>query len=359
MISLTFLLSISVTLFASRSEASPSPRLVVFGTSLSDNGNTNVTTPIPWWNHHYSNGPVWGEYLAYYNNYTLYDFACYSAVSDNKMVKDYTGSTVTVPSLLDQVDKYEQAIKPYYNASDIAQDIAVIEIGSNDIFNAALQIVLSSINTNRYINTMVSNAMSAANQLANLGHRNIYLTTIPDVNDIPSLSLFPSIVTRNIRSAVLNYNLRLKIAVNSFKFPDSEKGSIAIVDMYKIVDVTTNGFYKNLNIRSISSPCYVAITSTRVSSCQNSDDYLFMDKAHPSTRIHSLFAGVFAEVIANPSFGPTSSSLSTILPKYQVLAASSKSNFLYKVKNNNASGLVVTSYTSRYVVKNAESLYTV
>ncbi|PVV05241.1 hypothetical protein BB560_000242 [Smittium megazygosporum] len=357
MISFFIFIPVIVSFFAFTSGASTQPRLVVFGTSLSDNGNTNLTSPVPWWNHHYSNGPIWGEYLAYYNKYTLLDFAYYGAVSDNVFVQAYTGAVVRVPSLRRQVAIYNQTIYPHYKKEDIANDIAVIEMGSNDIIKAASQIATSRININAYLSRLLSNVISAARKLANIGHRNIFVTNIPDLVSIPIIKMLPGVYTNNIRSAISSYNTELQNSIEKFKFPNSEQGNITLVDLYSFFESSMGDFAKQLNVTTASS-CYIPVGIFLFSACSNSDSFYFISDGHPSTRVNALFAALFSEIISDHSFDISTDSLKGLIGKYNILSASSKSNFLYKSKDKNNSGLNISSYTARSVIKNVKSIYT-
>ncbi|PVU85714.1 hypothetical protein BB560_006834 [Smittium megazygosporum] len=358
MVLLEISLFVILAQIAFKVEASLQPRLIVFGTGFSDNGNSNITGPIPWWNKHFSNGPVWGEYLSYHNKYTMLDFAIDGATSNNTMVGVYTGAKIRSPSLLDQVSRYKETIKDQYSASDIVNDVVAIEIGANDISNAASKILASRINVSAYLNESISNVMSAAKQLADMGHRNIYFANVPNILDITSLGLLPGIFTKGIKEAITSYNSKLESAVSSFSFPNSDKGNAGVFDTYGLIDVTLSGFYKDLNITTTSSACYVPILwGSRVSACTDSDKYYFVDKSHPSTRIHALMGGAFSEKISDPSFTPSKSSLDSVKNKYNVLSAGSKSNFLYNTKSDSGSGLVIKSYTAKDVANNLKEIY--
>ncbi|OMJ13366.1 Thermolabile hemolysin, partial [Smittium culicis] len=79
------LVSCSIVLALSVSAASK--RLIVFGDSLSDIGNVDrAKNVIPWVPGRFSNGPMWNEYLAYNNNYTLINYAYGGATCNNTFI---------------------------------------------------------------------------------------------------------------------------------------------------------------------------------------------------------------------------------------------------------------------------------
>lgn len=114
---------------------------VVFGDSLSDNGNgsyklTNMTWPADkaYFNGRFSNGPTYVEYLA--NDLgipVLRDHAYGGSTINNSFIAGGTGfnSTIPVPATADQVQAY------YKSATDKrknAKDLVLISGGNNDAF---------------------------------------------------------------------------------------------------------------------------------------------------------------------------------------------------------------------------------
>lgn len=118
----------AAVLLASVTLASPTPlrasspgSVVVFGDSLSDNGNgtyllTNRTWPEDpaYFNGRFSNGPTWCEYLANSLGKGIQDDAFGGATLDNERVQGYTGSLsdIPVPSVFERVDIYLKEHKP-------------------------------------------------------------------------------------------------------------------------------------------------------------------------------------------------------------------------------------------------------
>lgn len=114
---------------------------VVFGDSLSDNGNgsyklTNMTWPADkaYFNGRFSNGPTYVEYLADDLGIpVLRDHAYGGSTINNSFIAGGTGfnSTIPVPATADQVQAY------YKSATDKrknAKDLVLISGGNNDAF---------------------------------------------------------------------------------------------------------------------------------------------------------------------------------------------------------------------------------
>lgn len=115
--------------------------LVVFGDSLSDNGNgsyklTNHSWPADkaYFDGRFSNGPTYVEYLA--NDLgipALRDHAYGGATINNSFIAGGTGfnSTIPVPATLDQVKAY---YKKATNKKRNGKDLVLISGGNNDAF---------------------------------------------------------------------------------------------------------------------------------------------------------------------------------------------------------------------------------
>ncbi|KAF3762181.1 hypothetical protein M406DRAFT_332568 [Cryphonectria parasitica EP155] len=132
--------------------------IVVFGDSFSDNGNgsyriSNGTWPLvpPYYQGHFSNGPVWPQYLASNLSIPLYDYATGGATTSNSLIQGYTGpeSTIPVPAVTDQLSSFLSGVSPQgtsLNASssssssssspggDFTTPLFVVWAGANDIF---------------------------------------------------------------------------------------------------------------------------------------------------------------------------------------------------------------------------------
>lgn len=115
-------------LAAAATFASPTPlrasspgSVIVFGDSLSDNGNgTYLLTNKKWpedpayFNGRFSNGPTWCEYVADSLGRQIRDDAFGGATLDNERVQGYTGrvSDIPVPSVFERIDIYLKEHKP-------------------------------------------------------------------------------------------------------------------------------------------------------------------------------------------------------------------------------------------------------
>ncbi|KAF6793366.1 GDSL-like Lipase/Acylhydrolase [Colletotrichum sojae] len=143
----------SIVSLQRRASAPSFSSLVVFGDSLSDNGNGsarvsndgNQTHQSPSYNGRFSNGIVWAEYVAGNLSIPLYDYAVGGATTSNELIQGFTGpqATIAVPSVVDQIVSFLAKTTPQgasFSTSDttaMATPLFVLFAGANDIlFNS-------------------------------------------------------------------------------------------------------------------------------------------------------------------------------------------------------------------------------
>ncbi|PVZ97046.1 hypothetical protein BB558_007017 [Smittium angustum] len=341
--------------------ASVKPQLVVFGNSLSDTGNIeNVTYAVPWWDGHFSTGPVWNEYLAYYNNYTLVNYATGGATSNDTFVNMLTQGNTTTPSVPDQITTYTGVFGGKYNTNALVDDIAVIEVGVNDFLSAALLLAANEIDMTVFADGLVSDIISSLQSLITFGYRKLLITDIPDVKVTPAVIAFGEIAGSNIDGYVKAVNTKLNAATQKLATDNGKNVDyIRVVSFYNILGVAGNKNVTDaLGITVVDKECYpVNANGTLISSCDNPDQYVFTDGIHPTTMIHAVVGAIFAEIIDNGSFDYTEASLFALVKKYNVTSAKSQTNFLYSSPDSAKTGkLVIDEYTIKQSIANAPAL---
>ncbi|OLY85354.1 Thermolabile hemolysin [Smittium mucronatum] len=338
--------------------AASSNYLVVFGNSLSDIGNIdNVTYAVPWYNGRFSNGPVWNEYLAHTNNLTLINYAIGGAASNNTFVYDISGQNVTIPSAIDQIVLFNQTFGGKFSEDSIKNDIAVVEIGGNDFLYSASELATNSTDLNTFTDDLVEYIMNGVRMLYDMGYKKILVTDISDLGVTPSILALSQTASENVGDYVTAANDKLSIAVASYlKMYESDVDYIRVVDLYGFVKIVSEPTVSSaLNITVTNAPCYVTLNGTLVSSCSNSDEYLFMDTIHPSTKVHALTAAVISEIISNSNFTLSQSVLLDLIDSYDIKDVSSNYNWLYK-NYTNKTDLIITEYTIKEATANAKDL---
>ena len=263
--------------------------IVVFGDSLSDNGNylnaskeTSNPMPLkPYYAGRASNGKVWPEYLAEENNLVMLNYAYIGALTSGKNPK-YPEAI----SLITQIDKFVQENKK----SNLNNTLFFIWAGSNNIFKMNIKEPVDTFNA---LYNLTSDILTGLDKLKKIGAKNIFIANIPDLGNIALTAEIDSFkkmkwILSNI-SKLENYLLDEKIA----NFRDENKDiNLIYFDAFEFLNkIRLNpGRYFVSNIKNA---CYVGVPSKPAipnESCNNSKEYLFWDLVHPTTKIHCFSA---------------------------------------------------------------------
>ncbi|OLY82838.1 Secreted effector protein SseJ [Smittium mucronatum] len=320
--------------------------LLVFGDSISDIGNTRISaSPIPYYSGRFCNGPVWNEYLSHTNGFTLINYAFGGASSNKSFVECITGTNTTVPSVIDQITMFNQTFGGKFPVNSTRDDVVVIEIGTNDFITAAGDLITESVDLDQFADGIVQNIIDGVSILYNIGYRKIVVTDIPDFSVTPFFRSFPQKTSDNLEPYIVLTNKRLaaKLAVleNSYK---KDIDYIRVFEFYRALKIVIeNATISALNITVADEPCYVVENGTLVSSCENSDKYLFVDSIHPSTKVHALIAAAFSKTLDNRNFTITKTGMWSLIDSYELRLVGSNSNWLYK-DFTNKNQLIVTEY---------------
>ncbi|UTH76035.1 SGNH/GDSL hydrolase family protein [Chromobacterium sp. IIBBL 290-4] len=268
-------------------------KIIAFGDSLSDNQNvfnaSQWTLPNrnSWFIGHFSNGPVWVEYLASRLNLPLYNWAIGGAgVTTQKLV---------IPGVVEQVQSWQQYMQqaPNYNP---ATTLFTLWIGGNDL-----------VNYGSTPEKVIAGEKQALTNLIGAGARNILLLKLPDVSRAPVYQLKGGAAT--VAAQVLSLNQQLDALATSLS---QQYGvNIRVFDSYALFnDLLTNpGKYQVsnttqscLNINKDSSLNYLQSQSPRAN-CGNADAFVFWDTLHPTTHTHLLLGNAVADFLNAPGTG--------------------------------------------------------
>ncbi len=162
--------------------------LVVFGDSLSDNGNLLALIGLPqppYWQGHFSNGPTYAEQLAQSLHMRLDDrafgFAEASDGSPPLLVNPATGNPFPI-NLPEQVAGYLADLNGHKAPHDTT---ALINIGSND-YDAFLFYGLDPQTIQSFVANVVGSIEQAVDALTQAGVQHIVLFTLPDFGITPN-----------------------------------------------------------------------------------------------------------------------------------------------------------------------------
>ena len=250
--------------------------VVVFGNSLSDNGNVFTLSggAYPASSHAYkgrwSNGPVWIEYLAKYLSAGLTDLAEGGAT---------TGDETSIPVGLQKQVADFIALASHYPTMISDETLFVVWSGPNDFLSGGTD----------YLGA-VDNIETALDMLAAAGVKHLLVPNMPNLGATPSLNPYPEL-SEGAKLLTQAFNATLKDAVDSFKQTYTSI-SVYYFDVYSMLmevsdDPTAYGF--------------TDVTNSYVNDDDTVNDdgeiYFFWDGVHPMTLAHKLLAKEAADFI--------------------------------------------------------------
>jgi phospholipase/lecithinase/hemolysin len=266
--------------------ASPYTAVVVYGDSLSDNGNFYAATGIPgapYYNGRRSDGPVAVEQLASSLGAPLVDFAWIGATTGVGNYGD--GGTVTslgaygLPGMTSVFDATKGLLAPY-----AAGGLFVVWGGPNDVLAPSpLDIGVGGVDWGAVITRAVGNEMAIVSGLQALGAQHILVPGMPDLGLTP---YFQSIGQAAFGSAFTDaFNAALEAALPSDV-------------IYFDTDALLRSVYDNpadYGLTDVTAPCY---DGTNV--CADPSQYLYFDDFHPTTAADAILARGFAAAVPEP-----------------------------------------------------------
>lgn len=266
-------------------------KIVAFGDSLSDTGNTfNGSQWLfpnrnSWFLGHFSNGLVWTEYLAKAEKLPLYNWSVGGAAG----VNEYHMLT----GIYDQISSFFTYMKSAHNYH-IENTLFTLEFGLNDFMNYG-----------RNVTDVKSDFSTALIRLTDAGAKNILLMTLPDASKAPQFKYTTPEKVASVSKQIKQFNAFIQEQAQYYK----AKGiNIIFVDAYQMFeDVTSNpqkyGFINAtdscMDINRSSSKDYL-ISHSLTNDCAKygSDKYIFWGVTHPTTAMHKYIAKQIINIIA-------------------------------------------------------------
>ena len=268
-------------------QAGPFNAVVVYGDSLSDNGNLFAATGLPgapYYQGRRSDGPVAVEQLATALGTPLLDFAWIGATTGIGNFAD--GGTPTglgafsLPGMQAEFAATQASLGPYLN-----NGLFVVWGGANDFLAPSpLDLTPQAI-----ISRAVGDELGIVTSLELLGAHNILVPGLPDLGLTPYFQSLGPIAAAQASVATNAYNAALSSSVPS---------GVLFYDTATLVRsmVANPGAYGFTNV---TDPCFNKIT---LSVCSNPSQYLFFDDFHPTTATDRFAAdGFLATVTPEPS----------------------------------------------------------
>ena len=267
-------------------------RLVVFGDSLSDNGNVYAVsgqpTSPPYYQGRFSNGPVFTELLGFNaGRYTAgapvtgsVNYAFGGARTDNAL---------SPPGMRNQLAAYTGAGGTFGR-----NDLVSVLGGANNIFGAltaygALTPAQQAAQNPQSFVQPVANAAATdinfiVNDIATRGAGTILVTNLPRLGITPQFNqgvALPLSPLADYAGTTFNSALLSRLLTTAAAQPNT---NIILMDLYKISDplAANPGRFGLVNVRDA---CFNGVTV-----CANPDSYLYWDGVHPTAAGHRLIA---------------------------------------------------------------------
>lgn len=256
-------------------------RVVVFGDSLSDNGNTSALTGgafpvLPYFEGRISNGPVWVEGFASALGVPLVNRAYAGALTDDRNTA--TAFLPTAPGMRTVVEAYVAAnTNPVINANDLF----VIWGGANNYFALA---------SGGAVGNPVTDIANQVNQLIGVGAKQFLIVNLPSLGNTPGgvgsglggdLNDLTDIHNLGISGLVANVNAIPTVSAKLFDvqslFTQIQLNKAA----FGFTDVE-NPYVINPNGLTGTAPVPVGVGDP--------NNYLFWDEIHPTSKAHGILA---------------------------------------------------------------------
>ena len=288
----------ALALLASSAAHADYSQIVVFGDSLSDNGNLFRATGMPsapYVGGRFSNGPVAVENLAARVGVSLDDHAWGGATTGVGNTNDGGDAThfgaLFLPGVATQVGTYLSATATTIDP----RALYIVWAGPNDFLSGLAGYATNPAAGAAAITLAVNDLVSATAALAQRGGLNFVVPLMVDLGiTTRAYAGGPAAVAgANQFSQLFNGALSLAMQQLSASIP----GSIALFDTY----TTSRDLYFNAaayGITNVTEPC---LNASAGSVCANPDQYYFWDEIHPTARVHALVGErFFAAVVPEP-----------------------------------------------------------
>ena len=250
--------------------------IVIFGDSLSDNGNLYAQTKklVPdarqYYQGRFSNGLVWVEYLAdklqIYGS--LYNYAHGGASTDS----------LAPPGLFSQINSF--LVKQPFSTDMKSNSLVIIWIGANDFL----------IYNKKDYTSSSENIAQCLEALAVQGFSNILVLNLPNLGDIPKMNKSQS-SSSDYEERAIFFNNELEDTISNFKdqYPYT---AIYFFNVFSIFeDIVDNPQkYGFANAADVCPGFYIN------ENYDNDGRYLFWDDVHPTTEAHMLLASKVAAI---------------------------------------------------------------
>jgi phospholipase/lecithinase/hemolysin len=292
--------TICALFFSTLLSAAPLNKLIVFGDSLSDNGNLynylkhQLPLSPPYFEGRFTNGPVWVELLmkSYYPSTYAEHLEDYAFGGAGVLEEDDDG----LFTLRGEVNNYFLVNDGKANSNDLY----TIWIGSNNY-------LALPDDPEQAITDVINGIQANIQKLVDKGAKHILVLNLPNLDTIPGAQDFDAVDLLGYLST--NHNKILKEKVDEFKqrYPDVQW---LYFDLSALMNDIIN-HPQTYGFTNVTETCYEAAmpqaSSNRVLKMVSTikphmkngpcDGYLFFDPVHPSEMAHVIMARKVREML--------------------------------------------------------------
>lgn len=285
--------SLAALLLSGLVQAAPIHNLVVFGDSLSDNGNLyemmkhQLPQSPPYYQGRFSNGPVWVENLA----------SSYFSEPANHL-QDYAigGAGVSEEPEDQELFTLSREVETYLLANQDKADpdsLYIIWIGGNNYLGMPED-------GNKAVSDVVTGIQHSVEKLVEKGAKNVLLVNLPDLGRTPAALEFD--LAEPFRALSMQHNAALNTLFNDLKqnhagvnwlYFDMQElvtDSIEHAEDYGLSNVTQSCYQPEINESTKKSVLKMAASIKPKLVQNNCDGYLFFDLVHPTAVAHKIIS---------------------------------------------------------------------
>ncbi len=283
--------------FSTLAGAMPLNKLVVFGDSLSDNGNLyeymkhELPMSPPYYKGRFTNGPVWVELLMdeYYSQDAQTHLLDYAFGGAGVAEEDDTDPDDVLFTLNREIDSYLLS----HNDKADDQSMYVVWMGANNYLAVPE-------NADETVETVTSGIKHELERLVEKGAKHIMVVSVPNLGRIPAAKDFDAVPLLTELST--KHNAKLKEMISEF-----EVSTPSVQWLYFDINNVMNellDFPERYGLTNITDTCYeemvnepsdesilkmVSRVKAHAKAPHNAcSGYLFFDPVHPSETAHLL-----------------------------------------------------------------------
>jgi outer membrane lipase/esterase len=283
-------------------------RLVVFGDSLSDNGNlyrasfnTQPTSP-PYYLGRFSNGPVFTELLGFNAGVSAAGAPVTGSINYAYGGSRTDNSVLFPPGMRQQLTTYTTAGGTFGR-----RDLVSVLGGANNIFQAFGTAAANPLTAQSVMTSVATSAASDINfivgSVASAGAGTILVTNLPRLGLTPQFSATNPLVGAT-GSALADYsgstfNSALQAGLMSLA-PTRPGTNIILFDIAKASDTLALNPGR-FGLTNVTDACFNGVTV-----CATPNTYLYWDGVHPTAAGHRLFAALANDYLYYGDLGSAS-----------------------------------------------------